>query len=169
MDVEGRFDVVVNVLISVWSWKELSSFGCNWKPCTICGYDIDVIKPFVTAKCLNYQNEWNFFVLFETSHEIWNPWKWNGYLYCWSIWAFSMRLSLARRFWNQILICVSVNCKRSANSKRRPREIYSLRWNSTSKRIVCSLLNVVLCRLGRPSFRLRRATMWINKQCKNLN
>lgn len=83
------------------------------------------------------------------------------YLYCWSIWAFSMRLSLARRFWNQILICVSVNCKRSANSKRRPRDIYSLRWNSTSKRMVCSLLNVVRCRLGRPSFRLRRATMQI--------
>lgn len=72
-----------------------------------------------------------------------------------------MRLSLARRFWNQILIWVSVNCNRSANSKRRPREIYSLRWNSTSKRMVCSLLNVVRCRLGRPSFRRRRATMQI--------
>lgn len=85
-----------------------------------------------------------------------------SYLYCWSIWAFSMRLSLARRFWNQILICVSVNCNRSANSNRLPREIYSFRWNSTSKRMVCSLLNVVRCRLGRPSFRLRRATMQIS-------
>lgn len=73
-----------------------------------------------------------------------------------------MRLSLARRFWNQILICVSVNCNRSANSNRLPREIYSFRWNSTSKRMVCSLLNVVRCRLGRPSFRLRRATMQIS-------
>lgn len=65
----------------------------------------------------------------------------------------------------QILICVSVNCKRSANSKRRPRDMYSFRWNSTSKRIVCSLLKVVRCRLGRPSFRLRRATI-AKEQCR---
>lgn len=81
-----------------------------------------------------------------------------SYLYCWSICAFSMRLSLARRFWNQIFICVSVNCKHSANSKRLPRDMYSLRWNSTSSRRVCSLLNVVRCRRGLPSFRRRRAT-----------
>lgn len=81
-----------------------------------------------------------------------------SYRYCWSICAFSMRLSFARRFWNHILICVSLSCNRSANSHRRLREMYSFRWNSNSNRSVCSLLNVVRCLLGRFSRRRRRAT-----------
>lgn len=84
------------------------------------------------------------------------------YLYCWSICAFSIRLSLARRFWNHILIWVSDSRNDSASSKRRPRDMYSLRWNSTSSRSVCSLLNVVRWRLARPSLRRRRATIEIH-------
>lgn len=116
------------------------------------------------------KNEWksilwiNLFKPFRYSA----PNQYHIYLYCWSIWAFSMRLSLARRFWNQILIWVSVNCKRSAISNLRPRDMYSLRWNSTSNRSVCSLLNVVRCRLGLPSFLRRRATKWINGQQKKI-
>lgn len=34
--------------------------------------------------------------------------------------------------------------------------------------MVCSLLNVVRCRLGRPSFRLRRATMQIDHRRKKI-
>lgn len=81
------------------------------------------------------------------------------YRYCWSICAFSILLSLARRFWNQILICVSDKCKLSASSNRRPLEMYSFRLNSTSSLKVWSLLNVVLCRLCLPSFRRLRATV----------
>jgi hypothetical protein len=79
-------------------------------------------------------------------------------LYCWSMWAFSIRLSLARLFWNHILICVSVSASVSASSNRLLREMYSLRWYSSSSRNVCSLLNVVLCLRGLPSFLRRLAT-----------
>lgn len=63
----------------------------------------------------------------------------------------------------QILICVSDNCKFSASSNRRPLEMYSFLLNSTSNLNVWSLLNVVRCRLCRPSFRRLRATdkKWI--------
>lgn len=115
---------------------------------------------------LRQQNVWN-----EFKHEIRGSYlieiNWRNYLYCWSNCAFSIRLSLARLFWNHILICVSDSRKHSANSKRRLRDIYSFRWNSTSNRNVCSLLNVVLCRLGLPSFFLRLATNWITKKKKN--
>lgn len=79
-------------------------------------------------------------------------------LYCWSICAFSIRLSFARRFWNQILICASESFRPSASSNRLPREMYSLVRNSCSSFIVCAPLKVVLWRLGRPSLRLLRAT-----------
>jgi hypothetical protein len=79
-------------------------------------------------------------------------------LYCWSMCAFSIRLSLARLFWNHILIWVSVSASVSASSNRLLREMYSLRWYSNSSRNVCSLLNVVLCLRGLPSFLRRLAT-----------
>ena len=65
------------------------------------------------------------------------------YLNCWSRTAFSMRLSLALRFWNQILIWFSLNCNESANWKRLFRLMYSFCRYSTSNLIVCSLVNVV--------------------------
>lgn len=80
------------------------------------------------------------------------------YRYCWSSCAFSILLSLARLFWNQILICVSVSLKEVASSNLRPLEMYSPRRYSTSNLSVCSPLNVVLCLRGRPSFLLLRAT-----------
>lgn len=82
----------------------------------------------------------------------------NKYRYCWSSCAFSILLSLARLFWNQILICVSVSLKEVASSNLRPLEMYSPRRYSTSNLSVCSPLNVVLCLRGRPSFLLLRAT-----------
>lgn len=86
-------------------------------------------------------------------------------LYCWSMCAFSIRLSLARLFWNQILICVSVSASVSASSNLLLREMYSLRWYSSSSRNVCSLLNVVLCLRGLPSFLRRLATATIIDTC----
>jgi len=85
-------------------------------------------------------------------------WIRRTYLYCWSICAFSILLSLALLFWNQILICVSVSRRDSASSNLRPLEMYSFLWYSSSKRRVCSLENVVLCLRGLPSFLLLRAT-----------
>lgn len=82
----------------------------------------------------------------------------NQYRYCWSNCAFSILLSLARLFWNQILICVSVSLREAASSNLRPLEMYSPRRYSTSNLRVCSPLNVVLCLRGRPSFLLLRAT-----------
>lgn len=49
----GRFVEDDNEFISVWSCNAPSSFDCNGNPCTICGYDTDVMNPLVTAKCLN--------------------------------------------------------------------------------------------------------------------
>lgn len=78
--------------------------------------------------------------------------------YCWSICAFSIRLSFARRFWNQIFIWASDSFSTAAISNRRPRDMYSFFRNSCSSLIVCAPLNVVLCRLGLPSLRFLRAT-----------
>ena len=80
------------------------------------------------------------------------------YLYWWSIWAFSILLSLALRFWNQILIWVSVRSKFSANSNLRGREMYSFLWYSISSLRVWSEVKVVLWRRCRASFRLLLAT-----------
>lgn len=57
--------------------------------------------------------------------------------------AFSIRLSLARRFWNQILIWLSDKLNTEASSTRLFREMYSFRLYSNSSWSVCSLLNVV--------------------------
>ena len=54
------------------------------------------------------------------------------YLYWWSKCAFSILLSLARRFWNQILIWVSVRSKASANSNLLGLDMYSFLWYSSS-------------------------------------
>ena len=72
--------------------------------------------------------------------------------------AFSILLSLARRFWNQILICVSVRSSDSASSNLLGLEMYSLRWYSNSSRSVWSDVNVVRWRRCRASLRRRRAT-----------
>jgi len=88
--------------------------------------------------------------------------------------VFSILLSFARRFWNQILIWVSLkfyiikielnlnfdtdnfgvitNC--SASSNLFDLEMYSLCWNSSSKRIVWLDRKLVLLRLGLESLRL---------------
>ncbi len=52
-------------------------------------------------------------------------------LYWWSICAFSILLSLALRFWNQILIWVSVRSNDSANSKRRGLYVYNSELSKT--------------------------------------
>jgi len=75
----------------------------------------------------------------------------DSYRMCRSTWAFSMRLSLARLFWNQILTCVSVSPSDCASSQRRGLATYSTRWYSTSSCRVCSALNVV--RWRRPTDR----------------
>lgn len=67
------------------------------------------------------------------------------YLLYWSCCAFSILLSLARRFWNQILIWVSVSCKDVANSNLRRREMYSPLIYSCSNSRVCSIVKVVRC------------------------
>ena len=54
------------------------------------------------------------------------------YLYWWSKCAFSILLSLARRFWNQILICVSVRSRASASSNLLGLDMYSFLWYSSS-------------------------------------
>ena len=82
----------------------------------------------------------------------------DSYLYCWSSCAFSILLSLARRFWNHILICVSVRLRRSASSTLLILVMYSVRWYSISSLRVWSLVKVVLCRRCLVSFRLRRLT-----------
>lgn len=41
------------------------------------------------------------------------------HLYCWSSCAFSIRLSLALRFWNHIFTCVSLSDNADANSHLR--------------------------------------------------
>ena len=68
-------------------------------------------------------------------------------LYCWSIFAFSILLSLARLFWNHILICVSVRSNASASSNLLGLEMYSFLVYSTSNLRVWSEVKVVLCLL----------------------
>ena len=82
----------------------------------------------------------------------------SNYLYWWSKCAFSILLSLARRFWNQIFICVSVRSSASASSNLRGLDIYSFLWYSSSNLRVWSEVKVVLCRLCLGSLRLRLAT-----------
>ena len=53
-------------------------------------------------------------------------------LYWWSKCAFSILLSLALRFWNQILIWVSVRSKASASSNLLGLDMYSFLWYSSS-------------------------------------
>ena len=81
------------------------------------------------------------------------------YLYWWSKCAFSIRLSLALRFWNHILIWVSVKSNASANSNLLGLDIYSFLWYSNSNLKVWSDVNVVLCRRCLGSLRLLRATV----------
>ena len=68
------------------------------------------------------------------------------YLMCWSVEAFSILLSLARLFWNQILICDSESWSFVASSLLLLREMYLLDpLYSSSSTAVCSRLNVGLC------------------------
>lgn len=130
---------------------------CSYFTCDTCGAVTSIwTENFLAEKLAPRPNK---YMLGSTSAFIILTNLRHANLYCWSIWAFSMRLSFARRFWNQIFICVSDNLKLSANSNRLPLDMYSFRWNSTSNRNVCSLLNVVRCLRGRPSFRRRLATM----------
>ena len=62
----------------------------------------------------------------------WSSYIWCMYLYWWSKCAFSILLSLARRFWNQILIWVSVRSKASASSNLLGLDMYSFLWYSSS-------------------------------------
>ena len=62
----------------------------------------------------------------------WSSYIWYMYLYWWSKCAFSILLSLARRFWNQILIWVSVRSKASASSNLLGLDMYSFLWYSSS-------------------------------------
>lgn len=66
-------------------------------------------------------------------------------LICCSFSAFSIRLSFALRFWNQILIWLSVKSSNSANWNRLLRLMYSEIWYSISRRSVCPWVKVVLC------------------------
>ena len=84
--------------------------------------------------------------------------RFSPYLMCWSVWAFSILLSLARLFWNQILICVSESWSLSASSHRLGLEMYSVPLYSTSSTAVCSWLKVVLCLRALASLRARLAT-----------
>lgn len=53
-------------------------------------------------------------------------------------------LHFIRRFWNQILICLSVRWRRLARSIRRGRHKYLLTLNSFSNSISCTLVYAVL-------------------------
>lgn len=66
-----------------------------------------------------------------------------GDLIRWSNFAFSILLSLARLFWNQILTWVSVRRRSRASSQRRVLVTYSTRRYSDSRFRVWSALNVV--------------------------
>ena len=48
-----------------------------------------------------------------------------------------------RRFWNQILTCVSFNCKAAAISIRRALVRYLLKWNSFSSSVNCLVVKLV--------------------------
>ncbi len=52
-----------------------------------------------------------------------------------------------RRFWNQILMCLSVRLRVSASSTRRGREMYLLKRNSFSSSSSCALVYAVRVRL----------------------
>ena len=94
-----------------------------------------------------------------------HPWLWvygqknELYLYWWSKCAFSILLSFALLFWNQILICVSVKSNASASSNLLGLEIYSFLWYSSSSLKVWSDVKVVLCLRCLGSLRLRLATV----------
>ena len=49
-----------------------------------------------------------------------------------------------RRFWNQILTCVSLSCNAPAISMRRARVRYLLKWNSFSNSVNCLVEKFVL-------------------------
>ena len=48
-----------------------------------------------------------------------------------------------RRFWNQILTCVSLSCRAAAISIRRARVRYLLKWNSFSNSVNCLVVKLV--------------------------
>lgn len=56
------------------------------------------------------------------------------------------RFHFARRFWNQILTCTSLNLSWCAIWERSVRERYFFEWNSFSSSRSCSLVNAVLRR-----------------------
>lgn len=119
----------------------------------------DVMKP-VGSTIFNYDN--GRFPPCSVDFCLWKfqfTFRFHIYLYWWSIWAFSIRLSFARRFWNQILICVSLRRNATANSERLVRDTYSADWNSISRRSVCSWVNVVLWRRWLSPLRFLLATV----------
>lgn len=57
--------------------------------------------------------------------------------------SFILFFCFIRRFWNQILTCVSLSCNAEAISMRLARVRYLLKWNSFSSSVSCLVVKLV--------------------------
>ena len=87
----------------------------------------------------------------------WGPYTFPDDLTLNSISAAIFLFHLVRRFWNQILICVSVSLRDFESSVRREMVKYLLLRNSPSSSLTCVVVKAVLLRFFDGSRHLRRS------------